>query len=354
MENKNILFTVHPPVEFIYAVHFAVNEEAMDKFFLEFNYTQNLKVKDKIRRIKENLSDYIVGELNYFFKWPEMKHVMGRISVENYEAKSVKEFIQAIRDMDSETFILYLLKQCFYESPREFNTIEELMGESKDDNVIIDIINNSSIKENKDKLVYCFENPEEVKQRLCLVLKQFYEKAYIMVEGEILEELNDNKVIYEKLYEEKPKYFFDEYIKRYANSQCKKFIINLGYFIQIRPWLFYIDAVNDVEWINIGMYTEQFPKSSIQRERVKKFLKILSDNKRFEMIELLGEKSWYGYELAEKLGITPPTVSYHVNSLLDLNLVYFERENNKTYYHLNKDKLKELSSAIVTVILKED
>jgi DNA-binding transcriptional ArsR family regulator len=71
-------------------------------------------------------------------------------------------------------------------------------------------------------------------------------------------------------------------------------------------------------------------------------LKLLADEKRFEMIQLLGKKPWYGHELAEALNITPPTISYHISSMMELGLIFLEKESNRTYYHLDKDKLKQL------------
>lgn len=351
----NISIIIHPPVEFIYALHFTANSDSMDKFFLQFNYIQAEEVKQKIDLMQKHLTRYMASELDYFFRWAEIKHVLGRIAVENRNISSVPEFIDLIEEIDCNVLASYIIKQNYFDNPIKQEEIDSLLAKVNEHETekVKELILNSEFTDDiiKEKLIECLENPEEIKLRLCLLLKQFYQKCYGPIENEILNVLATFKEKYKKLYNEDSEYFFNEYIKRYSNAENRKFIIHIGYFIQVRPWLFYIPPIDNVEWINIGMYSEQFPKSYMEKERVKKFLKLLADSKRFEMVELLAKKEWYGHELATELKLTPPTVAYHINSLLDLNLVSFEKEGNKTYYKLNKERLEELSQAIAKIIL---
>lgn len=350
--NSQVSFIIHPPIEFIYALHFTANMEELDKFFLQFNYVQAENVKQKVDFMRKKLTKYISAELNYFFKWPEIKHVLGRIATENQNLSSVHEFIDFIEKIDNKVITSYILNQNYSDNPKVQEIINSLLNKQEFDD-LRDVISDTVYKQEdiKEKLLVCLDNPEELKLRLCLLLRQFYEKSYLPIEKEILEYLKPFKERYEKLYEEDRKYFFEEYLKRYSSANDRNFIIHLGYFIQVRPWVFYIPPYNNSEWINIGIFTEQFPKSYMEKERIKKFLKILADNKRFEMVELLAKKEWYGLELASELNLTPPTVFYHINSLLDLNLVTFRKDGNKTYYQLDKMKLEELSQGIAKVIL---
>lgn len=351
-KNKKVSFIIHPPIEFIYALHFTANMEEMDKFFLQFNYIQTEDVKQKIDFMRKKLTKYLAAELNYFFKWSEIKNVLGKIATQNQNLCSVHEFIGFIEKIDSKILSSYILNQSYSDNPKVQELIDSMLDNEQNDD-LRDVITDTVYKQEdiKEKLLECLESPEELKLRLCILLRQFHEKCYLPIEKEILEFLKPFKERYEKLFEEDNKYFFEEYLKRYSEAKDRNFIIHIGYFIQVRPWAFYISQHNNCEWINIGMYTEQFPKSYMEKERIKKFLKILSDNKRFEMVELLAKNEWYGLELAAKLNLTPPTVFYHINSLLDLNLVTFRKDGNKTYYKLNKIKLEELSEGIAKVIL---
>lgn len=86
-------------------------------------------------------------------------------------------------------------------------------------------------------------------------------------------------------------------------------------------------------------------------ETVKQFLgegdpaiilfKNLSDKTRLHILNLLKEKDLYGQEIAEKVGITLATVSYHMNFLLASTLVRLEKVGQKGYYSLQKNTLRK-------------
>jgi DNA-binding transcriptional ArsR family regulator len=77
-------------------------------------------------------------------------------------------------------------------------------------------------------------------------------------------------------------------------------------------------------------------------ELVQEFLKCIADNTKQSIIHLLGEKPMYGSLLAAKLGLSGATISHHMSALLKLHLVLIEKENNKIYYLLNKEQLRNL------------
>jgi len=197
------------------------------------------------------------------------------------------------------------------------------------------------------------DNPLEVKSRLHFLLAQFYERCYKPIEGRLLAESVLAQERYEKLFNIDPEYFRREFLSKYKGFLCNRLVIHISYFTQIRPWLFDMKPHNHVLWVNLGIHTEHYPRKVFIAAKVQKFVRILSDKKRFEMIELLGEKPHYVHELAAELELTPPTVSYHLNSLVDLNLVSIERGKNRTYYSLNKETVSELLDNAAEILLKK-
>jgi ABC-type histidine transport system ATPase subunit len=89
------------------------------------------------------------------------------------------------------------------------------------------------------------------------------------------------------------------------------------------------------------------------KDRVDRFLKMLSDKRRIDIIKMLSYKPYYGYEIAAKLELTPATVNYHISLLMDADVLTFDREENKVYYTLNKEKIKELLKETSIVLLNE-
>ncbi len=69
--------------------------------------------------------------------------------------------------------------------------------------------------------------------------------------------------------------------------------------------------------------------------------KILSVDKRIEIIELLKKEAMSVNAMAEALGITQSAVSQHLRVLKGAGLVNDERQGYWIYYSLNKDVLEK-------------
>lgn len=77
---------------------------------------------------------------------------------------------------------------------------------------------------------------------------------------------------------------------------------------------------------------------------ISKKLKVLSDPKRLEIIEMLSCDELCACEILEKFDITQPTLSNDMKRLEDANLVISRREGKNIYYIANKTILKEMQS----------
>ena len=70
-------------------------------------------------------------------------------------------------------------------------------------------------------------------------------------------------------------------------------------------------------------------------------LKVLSDKSKFEILKTLTSQKLYGSQIAEMLNLTNAILSYHMSALAHLQLIFVDKDNNKVFYTLNKNKLKE-------------
>ncbi len=80
-------------------------------------------------------------------------------------------------------------------------------------------------------------------------------------------------------------------------------------------------------------------------------LKALSDSSKLEILSILKTSPKYSTELATQLGLTPATVSYHMNTLMTAKLVYVEKSNSKFYYHTNEKAIRELIEQLSQVLI---
>ena len=70
--------------------------------------------------------------------------------------------------------------------------------------------------------------------------------------------------------------------------------------------------------------------------------KVLSDKQRRDILEMLKDGRMSAGDIAEKLGVTPAALSYHLKLLKGADLVLEYRHKNFIYYEINTTVLDEL------------
>ena len=80
-------------------------------------------------------------------------------------------------------------------------------------------------------------------------------------------------------------------------------------------------------------------------------LKTVADETRLRILRALGEKDCYAELLAERLNLSPATVSFHMKKLIQAGLVDARREQYYTIYSLKRDVF---SHTLDELILKND
>ncbi len=77
------------------------------------------------------------------------------------------------------------------------------------------------------------------------------------------------------------------------------------------------------------------------QENALKVFKCLSDMSRLRIVQSLTRGEMYTELLAERLGLTPSTVSFHMKKLEDAGLVVSRRDQYYTVYSLNREVLEK-------------
>src|SRR5215208_8303382 len=74
--------------------------------------------------------------------------------------------------------------------------------------------------------------------------------------------------------------------------------------------------------------------------------KALADPARLRILGLLAERAHAGHELADRLALTPPTISHHMRRLVAARLVDVAPDAQSRIYSLRTDTIRELSGAL--------
>ncbi len=71
-------------------------------------------------------------------------------------------------------------------------------------------------------------------------------------------------------------------------------------------------------------------------ERLKYFIKAINDPSKLKIIELLKDKEMYGAQLAKNLSLKTPTISYHVDALMNAGIIKAKRKDKRVYFEYDK------------------
>ncbi|MDF2923434.1 MAG: hypothetical protein K0R57_2348 [Paenibacillaceae bacterium] len=90
----------------------------------------------------------------------------------------------------------------------------------------------------------------------------------------------------------------------------------------------------------------------MQLDKVVLYHKALADPTRIKILILLAEGGLSGQVLAEKLGVTPATITHHAAKLRAASLINERRDKNTIYFSLNHYFIKNNASAAEKLIYR--
>lgn len=90
----------------------------------------------------------------------------------------------------------------------------------------------------------------------------------------------------------------------------------------------------------------------MQLDKIITYHKALSDATRIRMLILLRDGELNGQVLAEKLGVTPATITHHAAKLREASLIHERRDKNTIYFALNEYFIRNNANATADLIFK--
>lgn len=92
----------------------------------------------------------------------------------------------------------------------------------------------------------------------------------------------------------------------------------------------------------------------MQLDKIITYHKALADATRIRMLVLLADGESNGQELAEKLSVTPATVTHHAAKLREANLIHERRDKNTIFFTLNESFIRSQGLATADLIFKNN
>lgn len=336
---QEINFEFNMAVEFLSAVFRYVNQDKVD----DYNFEKNEEINEWLESIDENISPFLENDLEVVKKadgilWPLIKKAL-REKIETPE-----EFFRFFKEMAPKRLVAEYINEMSHNiyEPGQRNNIDYIIEHYFD---------------NEDKIKFIKEiikSPEELKERLYIALNSFYRKFFKGNIEEIEKSLKEKIVKHKEMYEEDNDLFFNMMLGYEKDSELKNYKeINLLVLWHAEIFNFSFSIENKL-YLIYGFALEQRINENIVKKKSREFFKVMADDKRYEILKLLSEREWHSQELAEHFGVTTSTISYHLSRLYDIGIISFkEGENNRVYYNLKKEKIKEIFEGTLDLILKE-
>lgn len=81
--------------------------------------------------------------------------------------------------------------------------------------------------------------------------------------------------------------------------------------------------------------------------------RMLGDENRIQILELLREKDRCGLELLESLEIAQSTLSHHMKLLCEAGIVSCRKQGKRTYYCINREEMEQTAGYLLSLTKEE-
>ena len=318
------------------SIYFSWNLNLLENHINNFDITLKKELKEQYKYIyqihiskKEQMDFYFNNESEIFRFFIVFKKI--------WECKSLDEYVNFLKNMSDDSLKEMLVRVLIDDKLKnDDNHIKNIAGSNE---FLLDFIKEIDINKSSKWDLYCFiDNIEKYKYEFISLINDYipiFNKLF-NAQHEFIDEVNNNiltKVNSQGLD------FVKEYINNLINlNDFKKIYLTSSYFDN---YLLYFTLTNNTEhcYLVVGPYHHELTNKSDDIEAHLKVLKNLCDKTRFGIMKYILDDERYGQEIAEKFSISNPSVSYHMNNLLLLDLVKISKQDNKVFYKLNKQRL---------------
>lgn len=290
---KNIKNYTLPIYEMIILIQRIFNKDRYLQYFVQNSYQCKSNIVELCNEVEKEISRYLYKDLKFFMdeEFSIIDKLLERISKSEY-LSDIELFLQWLEEG---SYISYLQRE--YEE------------------------NTSRIrKEIKEDLIDLLYHEKELKVRLQFIIKTFYETFFLAAQSKLYDVLQRDFTEINFDVDKKEKWYYS-YMQEIGVTSFLEFKVE-------------------------GFFEQQVAKQKkVQKEMFTK-LKIIAEDTRFELLKKLSIRPHYGAELANQLQLSTATISHHLNCLMDINIVFVSKNQNRQYYILNKEELEKVTDSI--------
>lgn len=291
-----------------------------------------------VEKSRKRLTDRNKSELNVFFNYESFLGLsLVQLIFENNCYENINDFFNFLEKCPAKDIVKNFFRTGYSQ--------EKILQDIDNKIEVKNFLDESPLPEvEKWKLTYFCSAPDETKNRLIVLLKDFYMTIFNenleMIQASHIKSVNYMK---DKLMRN-PYESIDKIVKIDFKNFSDDIILMPSYYCNTSSFASYFHDKNKLIFIYGTALPELEFSNDMSHDKILSAIKVLSDENRIKIIEILNTTPCYGYELSQKLGISSSTVSHHLSQLSDIEIISSVREENKVYYQVNKDKIRQLLS----------
>jgi len=328
---------ISPVIDLLSAMHIVVNYDVKEEVVEEQKQELSQQILQWAEETRSKLSKQMREEMEVFFNKESflgLTLIPSTIRRKTYD--DIYTFLTMLREMETED-LFWSFINTGYSPDEEF----EKLGNAKELVKFLDKVNLPV--EEKWKISYLFLDGERTKLRFIQLIEQFYYQYFKEIETEAVQAQQKLENYINHCYDTNEYKGLVDFISQYEVevTSTSQFIIVPSYFRDIGFMFMQIIKFDFTAFV-LGVRFLETQNSRRGDKETIEAVRILTDERRFKVLQLLKKQPFYGYELAQALDVSNSTVSHHLSSLVAHKFVRSVRKENKVYYEVNKDEIQKV------------
>lgn len=342
---ENMKFGYWEPLEFIAALTMTAKAEYIPEIAREIQFVPDQQFSEMLEQLHARLSPHIKREMSRYFGKTmladRLDAVLAQVFYDNDETETAETYLARYQEQDALLLAAMLAESIYAHGQPDWRGEHSFIEVSVNRPLLISLVQSHVLEDEEyhSDLLEAVRFPEEFKQRTLLLLQAFLEHGFVLLRDQLGELSREGAAAFETYFLEKPEKAFLEIVNAGPELVVKPARVHVSYISQIRVDFRHFDEEDHPSWLILGHRNHVLAMKREDKGIMQQFLKVISDKRRLEIIELLKQGNRYGGELAQLLSLTPAAINYHTNLLIDLGLIRITREDNRIYYVLDRDRL---------------
>jgi DNA-binding transcriptional ArsR family regulator len=205
------------------------------------------------------------------------------------------------------------------------------------------------------QIYYCFDEFNDCFNALVAQVTRLFSDKLYLFEDKLKRYAGDMN---EVLQADKLKAFWDRFgVELDIDKTDAEFEIRPGIYavntMQIRS---YDEPKYDCYYMQVGVsvlaLTELAEKLRPPAVLLPDFLKAMSDNTKWTIMQKLKKESMYSGQIAEQLNLTGATISHHMDTLKRLELIIYRKEGTKLFSSINEETVRMYLDGLQKALLE--